>query len=130
MSPANTRWIFEGRRAPGFSLDASVRIEITDRTGLERLIRYCARGPFALDRLHLVGGRSDQILYLLPGPDLAGRTALRLSALELPPLTALSPLPLRRAPLRSGSSIASPRSSLPQGSTVTATTASSPPTLP
>jgi hypothetical protein len=66
----------------GFSLDGSVRIEATDRAGLERLIRYCARGPFALDRLHLVGGRSDQILYLLPGPDLAGRTALRLSALE------------------------------------------------
>ncbi len=66
----------------GFSLDASVRIEATDRTGLERLIRYCARPPFALDRLHLVGNRSDQILYLLPGPDLAGRTALRLSALE------------------------------------------------
>jgi hypothetical protein len=66
----------------GFSLDASVRIEATDRAGLERLIRYCARPPFALDRLHLVGNRSDQILYLLPGPDLAGRTALRLSALE------------------------------------------------
>ena len=66
----------------GFSLDASVRIEATDRTGLERLIRYCARGPFALDRLHLVGGRSDQILYILPKPDPAGRTALRLSALE------------------------------------------------
>jgi len=66
----------------GFSLDASVRIEATDRAGLERLIRYCARGPLALDRLHLVDGRSDQILYLLPGPDLAGRTALRLSALE------------------------------------------------
>ncbi|MFC1660982.1 transposase [Gemmatimonadota bacterium] len=46
------------------------------------MIRYCARPPFALDRLHLVGGRSDQVLYLLPGPDLAGRTALRLSALE------------------------------------------------
>jgi hypothetical protein len=67
----------------GFSLDASVRIEATDREGLERLIRYCARGPFALDRLHLVGGRSDQILYILPKPDPAGRTALRLSALEL-----------------------------------------------
>ena len=66
----------------GFSLDASVRIEATDRAGLERLIRYCARPPFALERLHLVGDRSDQILYLLPGPDLAGRTALRLSALE------------------------------------------------
>ena len=50
--------------------------------GLERLIRYCARPPFALDRLHLVVGRSDQILYLLPKPDPAGRTALRLSALE------------------------------------------------
>jgi len=66
----------------GFSLDASVRIEATDRTGLERLIRYCARPPFALDRLHLVGERSDQILYVLPGPDPAGRTALRLSAPE------------------------------------------------
>jgi len=66
----------------GFSLNASVRIEATDRAGLERLIRYCARPPFALERLHLVGGRSDQILYLLPKPDPAGRTALRLSALE------------------------------------------------
>jgi hypothetical protein len=66
----------------GFSLDGSVRIEATDREGLERLIRYCARPPFALDRLHLVDDRSDQILYILPGPDLAGRTALRLSALE------------------------------------------------
>jgi len=66
----------------GFSLDAGVRIEATDREGLERLLRYCARPPFALDRLHLVGGRSDQILYLLPKPDPAGRTALRLSALE------------------------------------------------
>ena len=66
----------------GFSLDASVRIEATDRTGLERLIRYCARPPFALDRLHIVDDRSDQILYVLPKPDLAGRTALRLSALE------------------------------------------------
>jgi hypothetical protein len=66
----------------GFSLDASVRIEATDRPGLERVIRYCARPPFALHRLHLVGGRSDQILYILPKPDPAGRTALRLSALE------------------------------------------------
>jgi hypothetical protein len=66
----------------GFSLDGSVRLEATDREGLERLIRYCARPPFALDRLHLAGGRSDQILYILPKPDPAGRTALRLSALE------------------------------------------------
>jgi len=63
-------------------LDASVRAEASDRACLERLIRYCARPPFALDRLHLVGNRSDPILYLLQEPDLAGRTALRLSALE------------------------------------------------
>jgi hypothetical protein len=73
---------FDTPRAPGFSLNASVRIEATDRAGLERLLRYCARPPFALERLHLVAGRSDQVLYLLPDPDLAGRTALRLSALE------------------------------------------------
>jgi hypothetical protein len=32
--------------------------------------------------VHLVGTSSDQILYILPSPDPAGRTALRLSALE------------------------------------------------
>jgi len=66
----------------GFSLNATVRIEATDRAGLERLIRYCARPPFALERLHLVGACPDQVLYVLPKPDPAGRTALRLSALE------------------------------------------------
>jgi hypothetical protein len=35
----------------GFSLDASVRIEGPDRSGLERLLRDCARPPFALERL-------------------------------------------------------------------------------
>jgi hypothetical protein len=35
----------------GFSVDAGVRIEATDRAGLERLLRYCARPPFAMDRL-------------------------------------------------------------------------------
>jgi hypothetical protein len=125
-SPANTPGPFDTPRAPAFSLNASVRIEATDRAGLERLLRYCARPPFALERLHLVAGRSDQVLYLLPDPDLYGRTALRLSALELPPLTAHPTPPLRRTPLRSVSSIAWPRSSPLPASTVTATTASSP----
>jgi hypothetical protein len=31
----------------GFSVDAGVRIEAPDRAGLERLLRYCARPPFA-----------------------------------------------------------------------------------
>jgi len=35
----------------GFSVDAGVRIEAPDRAGLERLLRYYARPPFAMDRL-------------------------------------------------------------------------------
>jgi hypothetical protein len=40
----------------GFSVDGSVRIEGEDRAGLERLVRYCARGPLALERLHAPAG--------------------------------------------------------------------------
>ena len=39
----------------GFSVDAGVRIEAHDRAALERLLRYCARPPFALDRLRKEG---------------------------------------------------------------------------
>jgi hypothetical protein len=35
----------------GFSVDAGVRIKAPDRAGLERLLRCCARPPFAMDRL-------------------------------------------------------------------------------
>lgn|GEM_PF-6081289 len=35
----------------GFSLDVSVRIEAQNRQGVERLLRYCARPPFAANRL-------------------------------------------------------------------------------
>ncbi len=38
----------------GFSLDAAVRITGHDRTGLERLLRYGARPPFALERIEQV----------------------------------------------------------------------------
>jgi hypothetical protein len=40
----------------GFSIDASVRIRGSDRAGHERLLRYCARPPFALDRLRIERG--------------------------------------------------------------------------
>jgi hypothetical protein len=56
------------------------------RTGLERLIRHGAMPPFALERLHLVGTSSDQVIYGLPGPDFAGQTALRLSPKDALPL--------------------------------------------
>ena len=36
-------------------MDTSVCIAAQDRSGLERLLRYCARPPFALDRLRKAG---------------------------------------------------------------------------
>lgn len=39
----------------GFSLDAGVCIEEHDRAALERLLRYCARPPLAMDRLRKDG---------------------------------------------------------------------------
>lgn len=39
----------------GFSVDAGVCIEAQDRAGLERLLRYCARPPFAMERLRKTG---------------------------------------------------------------------------
>lgn len=35
----------------GFSVDASVRIHENDREGLERLLRYCTRPAFSMERL-------------------------------------------------------------------------------
>jgi hypothetical protein len=43
----------------GFSVDASVRIEGDDRIGIERLVRYCARGPLALERQHALDGTAS-----------------------------------------------------------------------
>ena len=59
----------------GFSVDASVRIALIDRDvpsyfrSLEHLLRYCARPPFALERLAVTrdtSGRISRIRYALP----------------------------------------------------------------
>ena len=61
-----------------------MRIEASDRAGLERLLRYCARPPFGGQRL----------LYRLPKPRRDGCTALTLTPLELiQRLAALIPPP-------------------------------------
>ena len=39
----------------GFPVGAGVRISATERAGLERLLRYCARPPLAMDRLEQRG---------------------------------------------------------------------------
>ena len=66
LDGADARDMADWDHGGGFSLDASVRIEGRDRCGLERLLRYCARPPFALERLEQV--RDDQLVYRLPKP--------------------------------------------------------------
>ena len=50
----------------GFSLDASILIEADDRSGLERLLRYCARPPFSLQNLHQPD--EGHLIYHIPKP--------------------------------------------------------------
>ena len=92
LDPADARDMAGWHHGGGFSLDASVRIEGPDRSGLERLLRYCARPPFALERLEQVG--DDQLVYRFAKPLPDGRTELRLTPLELiERLAALIPPP-------------------------------------
>lgn len=65
-------------------------MEGEDRAGVERLVRYTARGRLSRPkRLHALGGTAAlaspdaQLLYRLPGPDRHGRTELLLSPPEL-----------------------------------------------
>ncbi len=67
----------------GFSVDGSIRVEAHDRLGLERLLRYCARPPFALERLAPIPGREEAFVYRLPKALPDGKTQLRLTPLEL-----------------------------------------------
>lgn len=70
------------QHAGGFSLDASIRIEAWDRGGLERLLRYCARPPFASERLSWEK-RSGRVIYELPKPRPNTPGAILLNPLEL-----------------------------------------------
>jgi len=77
----------------GFSLDASVRIEAFDRPGLERLIRYCARPPFASENLRWNG---PWLEYRLPKPSRTGQISIQLEPLEfIERIAAFIPYPRR-----------------------------------
>ncbi|WP_295540772.1 transposase [uncultured Thiohalocapsa sp.] len=86
-----------GRAGPGragFSLDAAVRVGAHDRIGLERLLHYCARPTFALERLERLD--DERVVYRLPKPQRDGTKALTLTPLELiDHLAALIPPPRR-----------------------------------
>jgi hypothetical protein len=107
----------------GFSLDASVRIHGSDADGRERLLRYCARPPFALERMRIerhgegaeqrtaTASHGDtgvlQVQYLPARPTRDGRTVLALSPLEF--LAALSRLIRRPASIATATTASSHR---------------------
>lgn len=65
---AMAQWAHDG----GFSVDGSVRIEAADRAGRERLLRYCARPPLALERLRQLD--CEHLIYDNPKPGSAPRS--------------------------------------------------------
>ena len=77
----------------GFSLNGQVKIEASDRKGLERLLRYCARPIFSGERLSWKE-EDEQLIYQLPKPSYDGQTQLQLTPGEfLDRIAALIPQP-------------------------------------
>ena len=92
LDGADARAMQAWHHGGGFSVNAAVRIEADDRAGRERLLRYCARPPFALERLRQLD--AERLLYesTKPGPGGSGPQILtpleliaRLAALVPPP---------------------------------------------
>ena len=108
----------------GFSVDGSVRIEAADRAGRERLLRYCARPPFALDRLRELD--PERLLYESTKPGPGGNGTLLLTPLELlDRLAALVPPPRIHRHRYFG--VLAPNSPLRTAVTALASTAITPP---
>ncbi len=78
-----------GYRHSGFSVDTSVCIAAQDRAGLERLLRYCARPPFSMERLRKAG---SELVYRCakqhsePGGNLHGKRGTQADEITLTPL--------------------------------------------
>jgi hypothetical protein len=94
--------------AAGFNVHAGVTIHAGDREGLERLLRYCARPPFSLERLSLLP--DGRVAYLLRAPRRNGATHLVLDPIAfLARIAALIPPP--RFPLVRLAGVLAPHSS-------------------
>jgi Putative transposase/Transposase zinc-binding domain len=77
----------------GFSLNAKVLVPSWDREGLERLMRYCARPPFASENLRMHG---SLLVYRFPKMAHTGQTCIQLTPLDfIEKIVALIPPPHR-----------------------------------
>jgi hypothetical protein len=94
--------------AAGFNVHAGVTIRAGDREGLERLLRYCARPPFSLERLSLLP--DGRVAYQLRKPRRNGATHLVLEPVAfLARIASLIPPP--RYPLLRLAGVFAPNSS-------------------
>jgi len=94
LEPEDAQAMAAWEHGGGFSVDASVRIEADDRAGLERLLRYCARPAFALERLREID--PEHLVYESAKPGPGGSVSLILTPMELlDRLAALIPPPRR-----------------------------------
>jgi hypothetical protein len=94
--------------ASGFNVHAGVTVRAGDRGGLERLLRYCARPPFSLERLSIL--QDGRIAYRLRKPRRNGATHLVLEPIAfLARISALIPPP--RFPLLRLAGVFAPSSS-------------------
>ncbi len=81
LEPEDAETMASWEHGGGFSLDAGVRIEAADRQGLERLLRYCARPAFALERLREIDAEHLIDVSVKPSPGVS--VSLMLTPLEL-----------------------------------------------
>ncbi len=81
LDPDDAQNMLSWQGSGGFSVHGAVTIERDDREGLERIIRYCARSPWASSRLRRID--DETLLYELPPGDVHGRDHILLSPLEL-----------------------------------------------
>ncbi|XXT65847.1 transposase [Sorangium sp. So ce693] len=75
----------------GFNVEAAVRIEGYDDEGRERLVRYCARPCFALERLSIL--RDGRVAYQVKYPRRKGTHRVMTPIVFLARLAALVPPP-------------------------------------
>jgi hypothetical protein len=99
LSPEEAQTMAAWEHGGGFSVDAGVRIEAADRAGLERLLRYCARPAFALERLREID--PEHLVYESTKPGPGGRVRLLFCAKRL----AVAAIFLASSPMRSRSVI-------------------------
>jgi hypothetical protein len=76
LAADDARAMTQSAHSGGLSVDGAVRIEAADCGGRERLLRYCAHPPFALERLREFDAEHLVYHYIKPVPGGSGAQIL------------------------------------------------------